>query len=324
MKCARPVRFYRDDRNNVHHNSSRYFVKSEGFHPCGYCIHCRIRQSYDKAIRMVHESKFHDQSCFLTLTYSDDKLPPSGSLNYLDVTNFIKRLRRSLESTKYDQQLSYYRVGEYGSKFSRPHYHMVLFGYDFSDPIEYKGVLNAKTPSGRKSDRTYYKSSFATDCWSHGFVDIGSVDFSTCMYTAKYVTKKLYGSSASAYGSLESERSSSSKKSPIGLRWIQKYYSDVYPGDFVLFEGKKFPPPRFYDSWLEKNHPSLFREVKRKREDSSLDMYPDYRDLHAKHVIAVQKQRSFLRDGCAPNLSVDEALLERSALNLQDIAKGHL
>lgn len=352
MKCLRPVRYYRDDKGNVSHNPNNVKVAAEGFRPCQYCINCRLRRAESNAIRMVHESQFHSQNSFITLTYDDDHLPPNSNLRYDDVSDWLKRLRRRLDKTSYKNSLSLYRVGEYGGETSRPHYHMVLFGFDFRDTsIKYKGIQNAVTQSSKTDDRVYYKSTFATDSWANGFVDIGNVDYSTCLYTAKYVTKKLYG--RDAYGELESERSSSSKgfkypkfirkpknhpsyniiphplaglrtSYPIGHRWIEKYYRDVYPHDFIVHSGKKLQPPRYYDDWLAINHPKLFSEVKRKREDNSISMYPDWRDLHAKHIIRVQRQSQFLRDGCAPNLDVDFEMIERTNSTLQDIAKGLL
>lgn len=254
---------------------------------------------------MVHEAQFHEQNSFLTLTYEDSHLPVDSSLQYAHVSAFIKRLRRRLSFP-----ISYYRVGEYGENFSRPHYHLIVFGYDFSEPIKYHGVINSKVRSGQKDDRIYYKSSFATDCWSHGFADVGDVDFSTALYVSKYVTKKLYG--RGIYGSRVPERSSSSKLRPIGKSWIEKFYEDVYPHDYVVYGGKKLCPPRYYDTWLSINKPSLWSLVKQRREDTMKDMYLDYRDLHAKHVIRVQRQSQFLRDGCAPNLSLDHEIIRRN------------
>lgn len=310
---------YRSDNGTVSHVEYKInSVKDAFWRPCQNCINCKIRRATDKAIRMVHESKFHDQNCFLTLTYDDQKLPPGGSLFYSDVKHFIGRLRSKL---KYPN-ISYYRVGEYGEKFSRPHYHMILFGYNFTDlSVIYQNKQNTLQKSAVKSDRVYYKSSFATDLWSHGYVDIGSVDFKTCLYTAKYVTKKLYGSQTSLYEHRLPERASSSKKNPIGKSWIEKYYSDVYPHDYVVLDGKKYQPPRYYDEWLQKNKPSLYSLVKQRRENFPHD-HPDWYDLNAKHIIRIQKQSKFLRDGCAPNLTNDEYQLERKRSILENLRKG--
>ena len=47
-------------------------------------------------------------------------------LNYVDVQNYIKRLRRHLD--KYtNEKISFYAVGEYGPVHFRPHFHLLLF-----------------------------------------------------------------------------------------------------------------------------------------------------------------------------------------------------
>lgn len=56
--------------------------------------------------------------------YGSDNLIPF--LNYVDVQNYIKRLRRHL--SKYtNEKISFYAVGEYGPVHFRPHFHLLLF-----------------------------------------------------------------------------------------------------------------------------------------------------------------------------------------------------
>nr|QJB19689.1 MAG: replication initiator protein [Microvirus sp.] len=254
---------------------------------------------------MTHESKFHLQSSFITLTYSD-KLLTSNSLQYPHVTNFIKRLR-----SKIDQPIKYYQVGEYGDQNLRPHFHIAMFGYDFTDDITYKGISNTRELSYSKDSHNYYSSTFLTELWGKGFAQVTELNFETAQYVAKYVTKKL---NKKQYASLnlEPEKSSSSNKEPIGKRWIEKNYKDVYPNDYVVYKEKKYIPPRYYDEWLQKNVPELWKETKEKRENSIDDSFSDYYDSYAKHKIKIQKQKLFLRDGCAPNLINDEEMVNRN------------
>lgn len=59
----------------------------------------------------------------LTLRYGNNLIP---FLNYVDVQNYIKRLRRHLD--KYtNEKISFYAVGEYGPVHFRPHFHILLF-----------------------------------------------------------------------------------------------------------------------------------------------------------------------------------------------------
>lgn len=321
MKCNFPVPMYRDAKGITSSRPSQS-THTYLYRPCGYCINCRLNLAHGNAIRMHHEASMHSEVSFLTLTYSDDKLPPNGSLYYDHVIAFIKRLRERLSDTSYKNSLTFYRVGEYGDNFSRPHYHLILFGFDFSAPVPFNRgrSFNEKTLSATKDSRRYYKSSFLDDTWGHGFADVGDVDHATCFYVAKYVTKKVYGTLASShyetlneygeYVQRTRELSSSSRKNPIGTRWIEKYFRDVYPHDYVLIDGKKYPPPRYYDNWLEKNHPDLYLQVKSRRLDSAHGLFPDYRALNVSRKIQIEKQKSFLRDGVSTHASHDELMFQ--------------
>ena len=59
-------------------------------------------------------------------TYGRDNLIPF--LNYVDVQNYIKRLRKHLfKQLGSYETLHFYAVGEYGPVHFRPHYHLLLF-----------------------------------------------------------------------------------------------------------------------------------------------------------------------------------------------------
>lgn len=59
----------------------------------------------------------------LSRRYGNNLIP---YLNYVDVQNYIKRLRRHLD--KYtNEKISFYAVGEYGPVHFRPHFHLLLF-----------------------------------------------------------------------------------------------------------------------------------------------------------------------------------------------------
>ena len=61
----------------------------------------------------------------LSARYGDNLLP---YLNYVDVQNYIKRLRKHLYSALGSYEtLHFYAVGEYGPVHFRPHYHILLF-----------------------------------------------------------------------------------------------------------------------------------------------------------------------------------------------------
>ena len=90
-----------------------------------------MKRSREWAIRCVHEASLNDVNCFLTLTYDDDHVPAGLSLFYPDFQAFMKRLRARFSNVR----VRFYMCGEYGDNFDRPHYHALLFGFDFLDKV---------------------------------------------------------------------------------------------------------------------------------------------------------------------------------------------
>ena len=119
--------------------------------PCGQCIGCRLERTRDWAVRMMHESSLHSDNSFVTLTYDDDKLPFRGQLRYRDVQLFLKRLRKQ-------GGFRFFCTGEYGEVFSRPHYHLALFGYWPTDAEKFS------------MDSDYWDSKALESVWGHGRV----------------------------------------------------------------------------------------------------------------------------------------------------------
>lgn len=69
---------------------------------------------------MAELEYFDYKGCFVTFTYNEENLPPNRSLRRKDMTDYWKRLRKSLEGT--GKKIKYYMCGEYGDQFERPHY----------------------------------------------------------------------------------------------------------------------------------------------------------------------------------------------------------
>lgn len=212
--------------------------------PCGQCIGCRLERSRQWAIRCMHEASLHSASSFLTLTYDDEHIhwsPVTGeqTLYKRDLQLFMKRLRKYLEPHK----VRFFACGEYGDSSNRPHYHVILFGYDFPDKRLYK-LSNAGFP--------YYISDVLNRLWTHGYCTIAGVSFDSCAYVARYVTKKLNGEAGKLkYEGIEPEFVNMSRRPGIGAGWFEKYASDVYPYDRVIIvdneKTRKLRPPRYYD-----------------------------------------------------------------------------
>lgn len=235
--------------------------------PCGQCIGCRLEKSRQWAVRCAHEASLYEKNCFLTLTYNDRHLPKDGSLHVDHFQKFMKRLRKAFP----DQKIRFFHCGEYGEKFARPHYHACIFNFDFADK-----KLWRKTKDGN----SLWTSETLEEIWGMGFCSIGDVTFESAAYVARYVTKKVTGKKALNHyneinfdtGEILSERrpeyTTMSRRPGIGKPWLEKYSSDVYPDDFVLMDGKKIKPPKYYDSQFEIAYPSDFEKIKIERKKS--------------------------------------------------------
>lgn len=199
---------------------------------------CRMDRAKDWAVRIKHEASLHAQSSFVTLTYNDASLPSDGSLSVRETQLFIKRLREKIEPTR----VRYYLCGEYGENLSRPHYHVILFGYDFPDKTAWR-----KAPSGHM----LYRSKILETLWTYGHSEIGAVTAQSGGYVAKYCLKKITGPPATShYGSKTPEFALMSSRPGIGAGWFNRYECDAFPSAFLIVDGKKVPVPRYYKGKL--------------------------------------------------------------------------
>nr|QJB20859.1 MAG: replication initiator protein [Microvirus sp.] len=221
--------------------------------PCGQCTGCRLDRARAWAIRCMHEASLHSENCFLTLTYDDEHLPESGSLNKRDIQLFLKRLRDRIAP----KRVRFLQCGEYGDEFSRPHHHVLLFGHDFSDKLLFRG--------GKKNK--LYTSALLKTLWPLGHHTIGAVDYDACSYCARYVLKKVTGDAAiEHYDGKLKEYITMSRRPGIAADWFRKFKADIFNHDKCVVEpGFIARPPKYYDKLYELHNPDHFKEIKIKR-----------------------------------------------------------
>ncbi len=294
MVCIRPLTGYRGPGGKVTFQRSAGFVDLPISLPCGRCVACRLERSRQWAIRCVHEAKSHDRNCFLTLTYDDRHLPEDGSVDVRTWQLFCKRLRKAMGPFRY------LHCGEYGEKTFRPHYHACMFGIDFSDD---------RKVWREEPGRVLYCSEDLDDLWEHGKCWIGAMNFKTAAYVARYVMKKLTGEyAADEYRRIDvltgeeyfvkPPYATMSRRPGLGREWIDEYLSEVYPDDFIVHDGGKVSPPRYYDAVLAEVDPGMAEDVKRARAKRGALVhdvfYPDR--LAAKDEILRSNPASFVRE----------------------------
>ena len=109
---------------------------------CGHCAGCIDSRSKDWVFRISKEMEYSKDNLFVTLTYNKDNLPEGGTLNKVDVQNFLKRFREHVSRHFGIKNVRYFECGEYGDKNDRAHYHLIFFGIPFSKQIA--DVIDAK------------------------------------------------------------------------------------------------------------------------------------------------------------------------------------
>lgn len=273
MQCTSPERYYKRDPakfNGVAGLTKDSRKSLRGGRPitvkCGRCINCRLSYSHEMSLRCVHEAKTAGPSIFVTLTYDDEHLPSDWNLIYRDFQLFMHKLRKSVPGAG-----RFFMCGEYGDEFGRPHYHAILFRCDFPD----------KVFSRQRDGVDYYTSDTLSKLWGHGYVLIGDVTLASAGYVARYNLKKITGPEAgSAYQFLTEDGEVIDREPPfcrmslrpgIGYEWFQRYHSDVFPCDFMVHGGKKFPVPRYYTKLLERMDADSAEAVKAQRRRSMIE-----------------------------------------------------
>lgn len=202
--------------------------------PCGRCIACRLEKTRVWGMRAEHEAKFHDENCFITLTYNEEALPPSLEKRPLQL--FIKRLRKSIEPIK----IKYIASGELGDNYDNPHYHICVFGYM---PQDLQHLYE-------RDGNNYYISKKLEMLWPFGFHTITHLNFQTARYTAKYAIKKELGVP-------EEERKHPPEffvvSQGIGKAHAEKYSKDMAEKGKTFANGYESALPRYYKEKIKES-----------------------------------------------------------------------
>lgn len=204
-----------------------WISKNHCFVPCGKCVECKIQYAEEWARRVVLEAKKYDKNCFITLTYNDANLPKGGVCKR-SAQLFMKRLRKAIEPLK----VRYFLCGEYGSEKNRPHYHCILFGFDFDDKY-YFGT--------DRRGNAIYRSPLLEKLWTFGFSSVGDkLDFESAKYCAKYM--QADGREFEALG-LAKPFVLMSRRPGLALDVIPEI---TYKTGDIYFDGKRYKAPRAF------------------------------------------------------------------------------
>ena len=240
----------RADLSSLHQLEERYGKDHILMLPCGNCTACQLNYARTWASRCCMEASLYDSNWFVTLTYSDDKLPGDFSTAFIEVQKFMKRLRKRFPGVRY------FGSTELGEHTQRIHHHIILFNLDLPDLVS----LGKRAREGY-----FFKSDILRSIWSNGLIDIGEVNFKSCSYVARYCMKKKFDGFGTA-------KSFMSTKPAIGYGYyllhrdtIKKY--DAVYGNFGSIN--KVPVPRYFDKVLEREDPEALEQLKTKRIEKS-------------------------------------------------------
>lgn len=225
----------------------KYYVEI----PCGKCDSCIEARTKSWAIRCCLEASQYEKNSFLTLTYND-KCKPKGGLCKKDLQRFIKALRN-----KYGPGIRYFAIGEYGTKFDRPHYHGIFFGFfpDDAELVKYDPITDTK----------YYRSKELQHLWKFGFISVGEVTFNSCAYVARYCQKKIADLGVVR---MNPEFSLMSRRPGIGENYFKEHYDSLINTDRIYININDkcfFSSFRYFDKLLERVDPAKLQELKSTR-----------------------------------------------------------
>lgn len=282
-----------------------YFDKNMDYQyiKCRHCNECKSEYAQEWSIRCFHEFQMRNLGCFITLTIDDTKVSLFNTekilkkyckrcvkgnryikypINYTLCKGLIQDELKRMRDNIFKHtgiKIRYFGCGEYGSQNDRPHYHILIFGYNFPDRKQIN-ISNKGIPIFYSEELQNY--------WQYGLATLQDVNHRACMYTAKYCVKKLkYTDDLSfqdAYFGREPEFLVMSRgncqanrcpfiddiiknckglnslrnlnnpyckfcdktRGGIGFDWFSRYYQDVLKIGYITIDGIKYKIPNYY------------------------------------------------------------------------------
>lgn len=232
-------------------NTGKYMLVN-----CRKCLECRQARAREWSIRCALESDKYVDNCFITLTYAPEHNPIT--LQKTDVQKFIKRLRKHIGA---DIKIKYFACGEYGTKRHRPHYHIIIFNYNFSD--RYQTSTSAR---GYK----IYRSAELEQLWKLGYSTVQTVSINSIAYCSLYASPPPKKLPMHLQGAPEFNLMSQS----MGLDTILKNMDKYIDTDTIWYDCKAYNIPNIaLDKYFGKHYvdeqidlrPQKLKNIKKNR-----------------------------------------------------------
>ena len=293
--------------------------------PCGKCVYCQNMKQSSLLDRIMCDCKSFKYTAFVTLTYEEQYVPkayllddfisfpghevldPSfvqsfqecqlsnedfiRVLHYPDLQKFIKRLRNIYAKRNSGENIRYFAVGEYGKRFRRPHYHLLLMFNSDSQAASMEEDISA--------------------CWKFGFHDLQFADTSASKYVAKYVNKSDNLPSFYQYEQIR-QKCLFSKSPALGVCSLSsskiKEIFDTSAHEICIPARSQNRSSCYVPLWRSIQD-RLFPKIKgfnRLNHDQRIAIYSIYKDFHL--IQDVTDFESYYREGKDRNNYIDQCL----------------
>lgn len=205
--------------------------------PCGKCEACLVRKTNEWTFRLLQERKHSESALFMTITYHDGALPIDKKTGYptlskRDCQLFLMKIRK-----RFGPGIRYFLCSEYGEKYGRPHYHMLLFNF----PIDYS------SPTWDSDLETLFM-----EMWNKGDIQVSEAVDGRVVYCAKYMLQTL---DMDDYLERKKPFILCSRMPGIGMQFVENrsisdYYRSTCDTKCVSDVGIAYPMPRYYKDKL--------------------------------------------------------------------------
>lgn len=180
---------------------------------CRKCWQCRSNRVSDWVGRNIAETKKAVRSYAVTLTYGRSKDGVANHLRsvmlvYSDIQKMLKRMRRR------GMNVRFMMAGEYGSTYSRAHWHGVFHFGKGVMPEEWEGPhLNWSAEQWDKVGGIHVPEWYEPDGRPTGFVHIKRAEYAHMRYMLKYMLKDQWDEN-------QQLKFTMSKKPPLGAAYF--------------------------------------------------------------------------------------------------------
>lgn len=241
---------------------------------CGKCDTCKRQKSQEWAIKLINESKYHKEACFITLTFDNKILMDKNSkaVQYgahpnfaMKIENsmkyfqkFIKRLRRKFP----EKRISYFHIAEYGEKTHRPHHHAILFGVNFNE--------DRKEMEVSKTGHPQMYSETLKSLWACGRCTLQDCNSNNIIYIAQYSLKKFKNN---IINKKYNTKMTFSNRCKMNVKFGRRHPELIEKGYLQDADGKRYKIPRSYLDNFKKEERGKYFEHYRKYEENLMEYF---------------------------------------------------